>query len=116
MFSRGRKAVERFFSNCCNVSSLEKIRTDWGETREVQKVILKDVPCRMVNRRETFKDNSIFTTDTQNFTLLFSKDVSIEKGNKLDLFLNGDFIGNYVVIGNSFEYSTHREILIQEEV
>lgn len=114
--SRGRKAVERFFSNCCNVSSLEKIRTDWGETREVQKVFLKNVPCRIVNKRESFKDNSIFTTSSQTFTLLFSKDVSIERGNKIDLFLKGDFIGNYVVIGNCFEYDTHKEILIQQEV
>lgn len=113
MISRGRKAVERFFSNVCNVSIMEKVQTDWGETREVATVIMENVPCRRINSRDKFKNYTLFNSNSETFTLLFSKDISMKKGNQIALFSKGEFVNNYHIITNPFEYETHKEVLIE---
>lgn len=113
--SRARVAVERFFTNTAVVSKLEKVQTDWGETREVEKIVIENMPCRRINSRETFKNSNLYTTNDETFTLLFSKDISLKKGCKIALSYKGEFDGNYYVLGNGFEYETHKEILIARE-
>ncbi len=110
---KAKIAIEKLYEDTCNIYTYEKINDiNTGITRQVKKIYLENVSCRM-----SFSNFPSTTDDeqaklTQSIKLFLPSDILIKAGSYVSICRQG-LITDYVCSGKPAIYKTHQEINLE---
>lgn len=110
---KAKMALEKLYEDTCNIYTYEKITdVNTGITRQIKKIYLKNVSCRM-----SFSNFPSTTDDeqaklTQSIKLFLPSDILIKAGSYVSICRQG-LITDYVCSGKPAIYKTHQEINLE---
>ena len=110
---KAKMAIEKLYEDTCNIYTYEKItEANTGITRQVKKIYLENVSCRM-----SFSNFPSTTDDeqaklTQSIKLFLSSDILIKAGSYVSICRQG-LTTDYVCSGKPAIYKTHQEINLE---
>lgn len=107
-----RRAVEQLYEDRAIIKRYVEERTEWGETRLIEKEVERDIPCRISQRalgvnRQTETVNEI-AYETK---LLLPPDIEVRQGDIIEVTRRG--VTRKYTAGEPFLYPTHQEVSIQ---
>lgn len=110
---KAKMALEKLYEDTCNIYTYEKITdVNTGITRQIKKIYLKNVSCRM-----SFSNFPSTTDDeqaklTQSIKLFLPSDILIKAGSYVSTCRQG-LTTDYVCSGKPAIYKTHQEINLE---
>lgn len=110
---KAKIAIEKLYEDTCNIYTYEKINdSNTGITRQVKKIYLENVSCRM-----SFSSFPSTTDDeqaklTQSIKLFLPSDILIKAGSYVSICRQG-LTTDYVCSGKPAIYKTHQEINLE---
>ena len=110
---KAKIAIEKLYEDTCNIYTYEKINDiNTGITRQVKKIYLENVSCRM-----SFSNFPSTTDDeqaklTQSIKLFLPSDILIKASSYVSICRQG-LTTDYVCSGKPAIYKTHQEINLE---
>lgn len=110
---KAKIAIEKLYEDTCNIYTYEKINDiNTGITRQVKKIYLENVSCRM-----SFSNFPSTTDDeqaklTQSIKLFLPSDILIKAGSYVSICRQG-LTTDYVCSAKPAIYKTHQEINLE---
>ena len=110
---KAKMALEKLYEDTCNIYTYEKITdVNTGITRQIKKIYLKNVSCRM-----SFSNFPSTTDDeqaklTQSIKLFLPSDILIKAGSYVSICRQG-LTTDYDCSGKPAIYKTHQEINLE---
>ena len=110
---KAKIAIEKLYEDTCNIYTYEKINDiNTGITRQVKKIYLENVSCRMSFSNFPSTTNDEQAKLTQSIKLFLPSDILIKAGSYVSIYRQG-LITDYVCSGKPAIYKTHQEINLE---
>lgn len=107
-----RRAVGQLYEERATIKRYVEEKTEWGETRLVEKEVERNVPCRISQRALGVNSQTETVNEIAYETKLFlPPDIEIRQGDIIEVTRQG--VTRKYTAGEPFIYPTHQEVSIQ---
>jgi len=107
-----RRAIEQLYEDRATIKRYVEEKTEWGETRLIEKEVERDIPCRISQRALSVNSQTETVNEIAYETKLFlPPDIEVRQGDIIEVTRQG--ITRKYTAGEPFLYPTHQEVSIQ---
>ena len=109
-----RKVLESLYDGKCTITEHQKIKKENKSTGFQDKVVHKDVPCRLSFKTidNTNQTDTAASAVVQITKVFLAPEIQVKPGSKLTITQN-DVTTEYKSSGEPAFYSTHQEIILE---
>lgn len=111
--SIARKAIERLYTDSCNVIEYQEIEDPDTHITDMQEVVVyENVPCKLSHKTIQSSGEGVASSLILSSKLILSPDLKIKAGSKIDVTREG-VTTCYKNSGEPARYNNHQEIILE---
>lgn len=111
--SIARKAIERLYTDSCNVIEYQEVTNPDTHITDMQEVVVYEkVPCKLSHKKIQSSGEGVAGSLILSSQLILSPDLVIKAGSKIDVTRKG-VTTSYKNSGEPARYNNHQEIILE---